>query len=331
VGDYLVYLPPDYGRPNVKWPLVFFLHHSGRGGNMLGLPKLVAAGKQFSFILVAPQCPPGEWWDNDELGGLLDELAEKYAVDPDRVYLTGVSEGSSAGWGLATALPGRFAAIVPVAGGGLPQPLCWKPASLAHLPIWVFDGAKDPLVSAAEVMVVGLREYGSNVRFTVYPEAGHDAWTQAYSTPELYEWLLKQKRPSAPLPAAVKVKPKGQPVTLKAAAMKLKNAEVVSQAGASGAVKFQADGAAEGNVRLPPGGYEIEGWLLVSAEKLGPDVVNLEVEGHTTALVPKMMQKLAVSRQTIRFLINEEREVTVRLSNAKPGILVDRLVIKPLY
>jgi predicted peptidase len=32
------------------------------------------------------------------------------------------------------------------------------------------------------------------VKFTIYPEAGHDSWTEAYDNPELYQWLLQQKR-----------------------------------------------------------------------------------------------------------------------------------------
>lgn len=43
-----------------------------------------------------------------------------------------------------------------------------------------------------------LRQWGGNVRFTVYPEAGHDAWTATYATPELYTWFLAHTRgPSA--------------------------------------------------------------------------------------------------------------------------------------
>jgi predicted peptidase len=43
-------------------------------------------------------------------------------------------------------------------------------------------------------MVEALKALKSNVKFTVDPEAGHDSWTKAYADPELYEWLLQQKR-----------------------------------------------------------------------------------------------------------------------------------------
>src|SRR4029079_13721099 len=98
---YLLYLPKEYGKdPQQKWPLVLFLHGSGESGDDLekvkthGPPKLVAQGKEFPFLLVSPQAPSArEWWNNEVLVALLDEVMQKYAVDPDRVYLTGLSMG----------------------------------------------------------------------------------------------------------------------------------------------------------------------------------------------------------------------------------------------
>jgi predicted peptidase len=43
-------------------------------------------------------------------------------------------------------------------------------------------------------MVEALKKAKGNVKFTVYSEAGHDSWTEAYNDPELYKWLLQQKR-----------------------------------------------------------------------------------------------------------------------------------------
>jgi dipeptidyl aminopeptidase/acylaminoacyl peptidase len=67
---------------------------------------------------------------------------------------------------------------------------------ISHVPVWVFHGAKDPLVplAASERMVEALKKAGGNVKLTVYPDAGHDSWTEAYNDPELYKWLLLQKR-----------------------------------------------------------------------------------------------------------------------------------------
>ena len=106
--------------------------------------------------------------------------------------MTGLSMGGFGTWSLAAFTANRFAAIVPICGGGDPQ----SARQIAHIPVWVFHGARDSTVplERSEKMVEALKKNGSNVRFTVYPEAGHDSWTQAYATPELYEWLLQQKR-----------------------------------------------------------------------------------------------------------------------------------------
>ncbi len=195
--DYLLYLPNDYDQVESA-PLLLFLHGAGERGSDLervklhGPPKLIAAGKEFPFIVVSPQCPGDRWWKPDDLSALLDELVEKYKVDKDRIYVTGLSMGGFGTWGLAASAPNRFAAIVPICGGGDPS----TARRLARIPIWVFHGAKDPVVplSASERMVDAVEEAGGNVKFTVYPEAGHDSWTEAYNDPELYKWLLEQKR-----------------------------------------------------------------------------------------------------------------------------------------
>ncbi|MHB0956546.1 MAG: carboxylesterase family protein [Pirellulaceae bacterium] len=195
--NYLLYLPKDYAQQD-SWPLLLFLHGAGERGDDLervkvhGPPKLIAAGKEFPFIVVSPQCPSNQWWQPHELTALLDEIVEKYAVDQDRIYVTGLSMGGFGTWSLAGFSPDRFAALVPICGGGDPNLV----RRLARLPVWVFHGAKDSVVplAASEKMVEALKRANGNVKFTVYPDAEHDSWTAAYEDPELYRWLLEQKR-----------------------------------------------------------------------------------------------------------------------------------------
>ncbi len=196
---YLLYLPPDYEQQD-SWPVLLFLHGIGERGDDLDLlkkhgpPKLIAGGKEFPFIVVSPQCPMDRWWEPMELKALLDEVVEKYKVDQDRIYVTGLSMGGFGTWSLAAYQPHRFAAIVPICGGG--EPVLTR--LYAQTPVWVFHGAKDPVVPLrrSEAMVEALKKNGGNVKFTIYPEAGHDCWTEAYNDPKLYEWLLEQKRPN---------------------------------------------------------------------------------------------------------------------------------------
>lgn len=202
-AKYLLYLPADYETSQEKWPLLLFLHGAGERGDDLskvevhGPPKLAASGEMaFPFVIVSPQCPEGEWWSNgaqiETLSVLLDHIVDTCRIDEDRIYVTGLSMGGFGTWRLACEYPERFAAIAPICGGGEP----FAARVLRHLPVWVFHGAKDEVVplKASEEMVEILRKVGGNVEFTVYPDAGHDSWTETYNNPALYEWFLKHTR-----------------------------------------------------------------------------------------------------------------------------------------
>jgi predicted peptidase len=199
--DYLLFLPQDYEKKD-SWPLMLFLHGAGERGDDLelvkkhGPPKIVETKKDFPFILVSPQCKPKRRWEPSGLTALLDEAVAKYKVDKDRIYVTGLSMGGFGTWSLAADTPDRFAAIVPICGGGEAY---WT-RQLVNLPVWVFHGGKDSVVplERSEAMVEALKKRGGNVKLTVYPDAGHDSWTETYDNPELYEWLLQQKRGAKP-------------------------------------------------------------------------------------------------------------------------------------
>ncbi len=196
---YLLFLPTDYGKTDKQWPLMLFLHGSGESGDDLskvkahGPAKIVETKKDFPFILVSPQSS-GRGWNPEVLNALLDDIVAKYKVDKDRIYLTGLSMGGYGTWALGAAHPERFAALVPICGGGNPA----DASKLKDIPIWVFHGGKDNTVplEQSERMVKAIKEAGGNVQFTVYPEAGHDSWTETYNNPKLYTWLLEQKRKS---------------------------------------------------------------------------------------------------------------------------------------
>jgi predicted peptidase len=195
--DYLLSLPADYEKSRKSWPLVLFLHGSGESGTNLdkvkthGPPKIVEAKGPFSFILVSPQCP-GRGWNSDVLNALLDSVTRHYRVDKKRVYLTGLSMGGYGTWALAAAHPEKFAAIAPICGGGNPA----DAPKLAKLPIWVFHGGKDTTVplQRSQEMVDAIKSAGGDPKFTIYPDAGHDSWTETYNNPEFYQWLLSQAR-----------------------------------------------------------------------------------------------------------------------------------------
>jgi predicted peptidase len=201
--DYLLYLPPTYADADDPWPLMLFLHGAGERGDDVrlvakhGPPKLVAEGTtDLPFVIVSPQCPTNGWWAGapqlNALEALLDHVGKQYRIDEDRIYVTGLSMGGFGTWGLAAAWPERFAALAPICGGGDPATV----ERFAHVPTWVFHGARDRVVGleASAKMVAAMRAAGADVQFTVYPEAGHDSWTETYANPRLYRWFLSHRR-----------------------------------------------------------------------------------------------------------------------------------------
>lgn len=199
--DYLLSLPEGYSEIGDAWPLVLFLHGAGERGSDLerlklhGPPKLIANGQNIPAIVVSPQCPQNQWWNSyaETLLALLDEMAASYNVDPDRIYVTGLSMGGFGTWELASRDPGRFAAAAPICGGGM-MIAAYRIGT--DLPVWAFHGEDDSVVPLEESqrMVDAMTRRGGNARLTVYPGVDHDSWTQTYADPEFWEWLFSQSR-----------------------------------------------------------------------------------------------------------------------------------------
>ncbi|MCB2357263.1 dienelactone hydrolase family protein [Clostridium estertheticum] len=198
--NYMVYLPQSYNTIK-KWPLILSLHGSGERGNNIdnvkkwGIHKMLRENNNFPFVVVSPQCPIGEIWEMqfNILKDLLDEIGNNYNIDNERIYLTGYSLGGYGTWNFAILNPERFSAIVPISGGAVsPQ----KSLKLKNMPIWVAHGDSDTVVQFEESkrIVNYLKKYNPNIIFKVYKGAGHEVCTTAYEEPELFKWLLKQKR-----------------------------------------------------------------------------------------------------------------------------------------
>ena len=198
---YYLYFPRDYVRETEKnFPLLLFLHGGGEAGGKLedlqisGPPSMIVEGKEFPFLILAPQHPhKRKFWNTAAVMQLLDTVIANNRVDPKKIYLSGLSRGGSAAWEMAVQYPQVFAALAVVCGM---TPLPYASWLDRDLPIWVFHGEKDSVipVTESEMMVEKLKEMGREVRFTKYPNVGHDAWTKAYENDELYNWLVKQQR-----------------------------------------------------------------------------------------------------------------------------------------
>lgn len=200
---YLLYLPANYGKSAEKHPVIFFLHGSGERGSKLSLvkkhgpPRLVEERTDLPFIVISPQLSlDNQRFDPRALAALLDSIEQKYSVDKERIYLTGLSMGGSGTWQLAAYQPSRFAAIVPICGYTDAR----DGAKFQRLAVWAIHGDVDGAVpySETEQMVDAIRTVGGDVKLTIHHGGGHDTWTSTYAMPEFYEWLLRHRRLPTP-------------------------------------------------------------------------------------------------------------------------------------
>lgn len=196
---YLLYCPLDYEKTDRLFPLILFMHGAGESGRSLplvkreGLPRDLEHWLHFPFVVVSPQIAKGAQWPTGALSDLLDEIQRDYRIDPHRVSLTGLSSGAVAALELAIRFPGRFAAVAAVTPQRLPEgDLC----AIGRTPVRVFHNRWDERVPLGRSgrLVRALKVCGVDARLIIFEENTHDAWTRAYHTGELYDWLLEQRR-----------------------------------------------------------------------------------------------------------------------------------------
>jgi len=203
----LINLPEDYAaEPDRRWPLLVFLHGTHECGDDLdklrsqGPLGWINRGHSLPFVVLSPLCPKGCSWNPGKLMRLIQEIEQSHRIDPDRIYVTGLSMGGFSAFDLAACYPERIAAIAPLSAGENPE----IAERMARVPAWIFHGADDRVVSCQQSIEIAerLKKMGAEPRLSVLPGVGHEGWDTIYSDPELYAWLLGQARKQSPDRAA---------------------------------------------------------------------------------------------------------------------------------
>jgi predicted peptidase len=200
-AKYVIFVPHGYAAGTAV-PTILFLHGAGETGTdgkkqgQVGLGKYVRAHEQtFPFLVIFPQSQKRTWGADSEDGqralAILAEIQKEFTTDPKRLYLTGLSMGGYGTWSMAAKYPDRWAAIVPICGGGNPKNV----EKFKDIPCWCFHGADDPAVKVekSREMIDALKAAGGHPKYTEFPGVKHESWDKAYATDGLFTWLAEQK------------------------------------------------------------------------------------------------------------------------------------------
>lgn len=209
-------LKPSAMDTSKKYPIVLFLHGAGERGNdnssqlKNGAMNFASSlnKKIFPCYVIAPQCANGYRWVEvdwklpshvqpekpsvylSRTMLLLDSLSKVLNIDTSRIYITGLSMGGFGTWDAISRWPEKFAAAVPVCGGGDTS----KAELIKNIPIWAFHGGADKVVmtSRSRDMIAAIKKEGGDPKYTEYPNTGHNAWTNTYGNIEMLQWLFSQ-------------------------------------------------------------------------------------------------------------------------------------------
>ena len=220
---YRILYPAQYKKRKPS-PLIVFLHGSGErgrdneaqlthGGKLFGREDI---RRNFPAIVIFPQCPPDSAWaKNKRIQGsdqriflsdeapsvpsrlvkeLMDSLSGSRVVNTKRIYLGGLSLGGFGTYDMLIRYPGYFSAAFPICGAcNIPRFL----ARAGNTPLWIFHGALDKVVpptSDRELYKALMTRGATNVRYTEYPQAGHNSWDSAFAEPKLLPWLFSDRK-----------------------------------------------------------------------------------------------------------------------------------------
>lgn len=195
-----------YGEDDPRmWNNDHNLQHGGRQ-HLEAIDRSPSDPRHWPGLVVFPQNKNGynpgpelSTWTGRVIA-LVEELIKHYPIDPNRIYIHGLSEGAQGAWMLINSRPDLFAAAAPMSGhrdhGAFDTNVVSPDTTMIHMPVWQFQGGRDtrPKPSSTEQKLNKIRNLGGTPRYTLYPTLGHGVWNTAYAEPDFFSWFLQYSK-----------------------------------------------------------------------------------------------------------------------------------------
>jgi hypothetical protein len=125
-------------------------------------------------------------------------LQEKYKIDPNRIYIHGLSIGGYAVYQAIKRAPWMFAAALPMSAVTEAAYIFKhnQQNKVAHMPLWIFQGGTDtnPTPAMTQNVINKFKSAGATPRYTVYSSTGHIVWNKAYAEADFFSWIKSKNK-----------------------------------------------------------------------------------------------------------------------------------------
>ena len=227
---FLEYKPRDYAKKiDTKYPIIIFLHGIGERGNgttdlakvaCCGIPRIISwghnmtfnwNGKSETFLVLSPQCPSKYgMWPEVLVDDLIKYAKENLQIDPERIFLTGLSMGAGGTYKYISGAQ-KYADNI-AASAAICPPCVFNNAAYMvknNMPFWGWHAADDKVVpyTCTEAAVNKMNALHPAVKplKVIWPTGGHAVWDRVYTDTNyiwdgavnVYEWFLGQRKGAA--------------------------------------------------------------------------------------------------------------------------------------
>jgi hypothetical protein len=175
----------------------FYMDAIKKAGAMLPDDAALPAGAFPGFALFPQSLNGWTGTESQDAIRIVRLLVKKYNIDPDRIYLTGLSNGAHGAFEALKRAPWMFASgiIMSAVDDGFITNTNMT-TKVAHVPLWIFQGGQDsnPYPNETKNLIKKFRDAGAVIRYSEFPEIGHTVWNSAFKEPDYFQWLLGQNK-----------------------------------------------------------------------------------------------------------------------------------------